>query len=516
MVSVAVLTCLVVLQVPPPSASTDLAKDLRRQERAILDRESEALKRQADLLASAGQAEAATALRKFLPAAPPANGASTFVPLPDVVGRKAGLANVPAGVNASARWRADLATTRNASAKALFELANRAATSTPRHYALADACLRAVLERQPDYAEARRLLGFVPHDGGWATPFAVKQIGLGMVLHPTFGWVKSTWLPHLERGELPAPGQRSDRWLPAKEADALRSAWESGWTIDTEHFRIKANVPLSEAIAFGRHLEAFHELFFSMLADVIAEKLPLARRFKEKAAVGETPTEPHHVYYFASRDEYVAHIRPLEGEKSDQSLGLYIPPKSGRRPPRSPAYFFRDPGGELDVTATLYHEVSHQLLFEAGPAKVNDYEKNLGNYWVFEGMGTYFESIVTLPDGSIEVGGKVGRRIEAARDSLVKDRRGVPLAEFVKLNLDRFGADDVVHLHYQQADALATFLMDGRGGEYREDFLTYFADAYHGRLKRNAGRALDDRLGKSYEQIGAELLKYLADDPVKK
>ena len=86
----------------------------------------------------------------------------------------------------------------------------------------------------------------------------------------------------------------------------------------------------------------------------------------------------------------------------------------------------------------------------------------------------------------------------------------------MKLGLDRFSADDVVHLHYQQADALATFLMDGRGGEYREDFLDYFADAYHGRLKRNVGRPLDDRLGKSYEQIDAELLKYLADDPVKK
>ena len=223
MVPVAVLTCLVILQVPPPSASTDLAKDLRRQERAIFDRESEALKRQADLLASAGQAEAATALRKFLPASSPANGASTFVPLPDVVGRKAGLANVPAGVDAAARWRADLATTRNASAKVLFELANRAATSTPRHYALADACLRAVLDRQPDHAEARRLLGFVPHEGGWATPFAVEQIEIGKVLHPTYGWVKSDLGPSPRKRRASRAGRPEERSLAPRRRRPMPS-----------------------------------------------------------------------------------------------------------------------------------------------------------------------------------------------------------------------------------------------------------------------------------------------------
>ena len=82
-----------------------------------------------------------------------------------------------------------------------------------------------------------------------------------------------------------------------------------------------------------------------------------------------------------------------------------------------PAYFFRDPGGQLPVTATLYHEVSHQLLFEtAGP---NAYTKNVGNYWVFEGLGTYFETVLPQPDGSLEVGGLAGPRIEAAIRSLV-------------------------------------------------------------------------------------------------
>ena len=101
------------------------------------------------------------------------------------------------------------------------------------------------------------------------------------------------------------------------------------------------------------------------------------------------------------------------------NLGFYDPPKSGRG--RVPAYFYRDPDGQIPETATLYHEVSHQLLFEtAGP---NSYTKNIGNFWVFEGLGTYFETVTPQPDGSLEVGGLVGPRIAEAYQSLVVRRR---------------------------------------------------------------------------------------------
>ena len=46
----------------------------------------------------------------------------------------------------------------------------------PPRLALADACLRDVIARDPGHAEAHRLLGFVPHEGGWATPFAASAV----------------------------------------------------------------------------------------------------------------------------------------------------------------------------------------------------------------------------------------------------------------------------------------------------------------------------------------------------
>jgi hypothetical protein len=297
------------------------------------------------------------------------------------------------------------------------------------------------------------------------------------------------------------------RWLAAVDADRLRAGWKPPWQIFTEHFEVQTNLPLAEAISFGRRLEAFHDLFSALMADLLGDNLPLARRFRDPALVGEPTSKPHLVYYFASKDEYAEHLSPRYGAEIAQSLGFYDPPRPGRGG-RSPAYFFHDPGGQLPVTANLYHEVSHQLLFEmAGP---NQYTKNFGNYWVFEGLGTYFETVEPQPDGSIEVGGLVGPRIAEAIKALVDQGRAIPLAQFVALGEDAFKRDDSgIYLRYQEGMALTVFLMQARQGTYRDGFLDYVRDAYRGRIKRTTGRSLQDRLGQPYATLEAQLLSFL-------
>jgi hypothetical protein len=409
-------------------------------------------------------------------------------------------------------WQTKFTEIRSHAAAKLYELAQRAAKSSPARYALASLCLRAVLERQPDHAEARRLLGYVRHGAGWARPFAVRQLKEGYVNHPTFGWVQSDWQPHLDRGELPAPsqqrGQKKARWLPAAEADRLRAQWDPAWRISTEHFDLVTNVPLAEAIQFGRRLEAFYDLFTTLFADILGENLPLARRFRDPAFKGEPTYRPHVVQYFASKAEYADFFRNKPGAPDlDTSLGYYDPPKPGRGG-RSRAYFFRDPDGQLPVEANLYHEVSHQLLFEM--AGSNAYTKNVGNYWVFEGLGTYFETVTLMRDGSLEVGGLVGRRIEEALKLLGDQKRCIPLAAFVALGENDFKKDNPrIYRYYQQAMALTVFLMQWHDGTYRDAFLDYVQDAYHGHIKRTTGRSLQDRLGQPYETLEQQFLAFL-------
>ena len=489
-------------QVPPPALGAGAAQELEAAKRSILANEGAQLKGLAERFAQAGDEAAARPIRERLPRPVEPDGPTRFVPLPEVaMARPEEKGGEP--------WRASLREIESRSAQELFNLAQRAAKTDPPSYSLASLCLRAVIERQPDHREARRLLGYVPYQGGWARPFAVRQLKEGYVSHPTFGWVLADWVPHLDRGELPAPlakrGQKA-RWLSAAEADGLRAKWSPPWRINTEHFEIQTNVTMAEAITFGRRLEAFHDLFMAVFADILGENLPLVRRFKDPSMTGETAYKPHSVYYFGSKSEYVDHLRPTQGPDIAESLGFYPPPKPGGSR-RMTAYFFRDPGGQLPVTATLYHEVSHQLLFEtAGP---NAYTRNVGNFWVFEGLGTYFETVLPQPDGSLEVGGLAGPRIEVAINALVGKKQLIPLAEFIALGENAFNSDPEIYLHYQQAMALTVFLMQWHQGTYRDAFLDYVRDAYRGRIKHGTGRELRDRLGQSYATLDSQFAAFL-------
>src|SRR5882724_5591037 len=100
------LALAVALQVPPPNAAAKAAEALRRQEKAILATEAAQLKSLAERLATQGQAEASTEVRRSLPPPEPADGSSRFVPLPVAVpARGAGLANVPAAARERTPWR---------------------------------------------------------------------------------------------------------------------------------------------------------------------------------------------------------------------------------------------------------------------------------------------------------------------------------------------------------------------------------------------------------------------------
>ncbi|OJW05840.1 MAG: hypothetical protein BGO49_27130 [Planctomycetales bacterium 71-10] len=489
------------LQVPPPTSGDDVGKALAEESRSLMAKEAAALGALADRLAKDGEAKGSDEVRKLLPK--PADGPGTrLTPLPDVVEPH------PKPIAAEAAWRGGVETIRKPVGEAFFDLAKRAADATPPHMGRAATALREAIVRIPDDAEARRLLGYVPHEGGWAKPFAVDQLKAGNVSHPTYGWIPEDWVPHLELGELPAPAVRGRpaTWLPAAEADRLRSTWRNPWQINTEHFEIRADVPLAEAIAFGRRIEAFHDLFFVVMADAIGDDLPLARRFRSPTLQPDAKYRPHQVIYYADRDEYRERMRPVAGPQvGAESLGYYDPRavKGNRRP----AYFFRDADGQLPMEATLYHEVSHQLLFEsAGP---NAYLSNAGDYWVFEGLGTYFETVTAMDDGSLEVGGLVGARLAEAVKSLGA-RKFLPLADFLRQDQSAFNRDERIYVNYQQATALAVFLMQAEGGAHREPFLDYVRDAYRGRIKRGSGRSLEDRLGVPVDEIERKFKAFYA------
>ena len=107
-------------------------------------------------------------------------------------------------------------------------------------------------------------------------------------------------------------------------------------------------------------------------------------------------------------------------------------------------------------------------------------------------MGTYFETLQLNDDGSVRIGGLVGRRNEEAKIRLVAADALEPLNTFVQNDVKAFNADRLIYRHYQQASALTSLLMDGHGGDYREPFLVYLRDACKGSLRRGSGHSLSN------------------------
>jgi hypothetical protein len=406
--------------------------------------------------------------------------------------------------------------TRSKTAEALVALAARAAEPSVEEFGLADACLRAALVRDPDQPEARRLMGYVRRGESWVTPAAARKLDAAETLDPVFGWVPDDWVPHLRNGELPAPfvAGRPVSWLPAAEADALRSdMFRRPWEIRSEHFFLRTNVPLSEAIAFGRKLEAVRDTFLGLFADVLdPDDLPLARRFRSPDRVDPRDDRPrlHEVWYFADQAQFVAHLRRKYNRDESGSLAYYMMASEAarfRQPPR--AYFFRDPDNAIEVDATLHHEASHQVLFESGTDS-SRHTANVGQFWVWEGLGTYFETFRADGDGQYRIGGRYGPRMaRAAADAAAG--KFLPVAELTALNATRFFDAVDVYRNYAQAMALVVFLMHGDEGRYREGFLAYVADAYRGRYRAGASLpGLAARVGLEPEELDRRLIAYVS------
>jgi hypothetical protein len=494
-------------QVPAPARDRERSEAIVGRFEAVMAEERAGLLALATELNEKGEREEAGRVRSLASAGGSDGVAQRFVPLPEVTpGGRGGLASVP---DASRNAVAD--TVRSKTAAALFALSAEAASPGVERFALADHLLRLIIERDENHAEARRILGFVPHEGGWATPFAADQLRAGKVLHETYGWVPKSWVEHLDRGELPGTSFSRDQpreWLPAAQADALRSRMdERPWRITTEHFEIQTNVPLNEAIAFGRRLEEFYQLFFGLLADVVGkERLPLAQRFASGKPATRAAGKRHEVWYFAEKTEYVDYFRRKFRRDESASLGYYMPAAEARGFRSSPrSYFYRERESTIAAESTLFHEASHQMLFEsAGPSR---FERNRGDFWVWEGLGTYFETVRIDADGSYRVGGRVGPRWESARQRLLGRGEMVPLLDLVSMGRDRFQGDDSVYLHYSEAMALTVYLMNGEGRRLRDGFLEYVRDAYAGRL--GAAGALARSLNATYEELEAGLRRFL-------
>jgi hypothetical protein len=395
----------------------------------------------------------------------------------------------PAGACGGSVGRAD-----SKHANAVYELAKEAAEAG--QCSLAFQCATEELRENPDHADARRVLGYVERDGKWLTSYGAKMFGAGKVWDPQRGWV-------LAKGDKPAGGSAADA---ARHAEI-----KNGWQVRTDHFLVTTNHSLAAGAELAARLERLYQIWRQLFAGFYYSEKEVQGLFAGER-IARVSARQFHVFYHRDRDDYVKTLvrrQPMVGD----TLGIYFDniAESHFFATNDAAKAPGSTGSTLTPIATLYHEAVHQLFQESKPASRRVAE--IRNFWVQEGVATYFETLSEHNDPQAglyyTIGESSAGRLPAARDRL-RDNYYVPLAELVKLGkYDMQRRPDVAKL-YSQSCGLAAFLIDGEHGRYREPLVRYLQAVY---ANRDSDQTLAEVTGKTYAELDAAYRRFMESLP---
>ncbi len=404
--------------------------------------------------------------------------------LPQVVGRPPLAAAAPENV---VQWDARLAELQCKQATALFDLARKAVLRN--RASLAFDLMMAAIHEYPDHEAIRRILGYQRFQGQWRSADEVANLRKGMVWHARFGWIPKTWVHRYNAGERYANG----RWVSAEDDARLHGDIQSGWIIQTEHYRVRTNHSLEAGVELGQKLERLYRVWKQLFVRYYASEDQVASLFDGRGRGRRIDVPRHEVTYFRDREDFNRHLQATN-PNIGISLGFYDDY-------RRQAFFF---GGKDYDPRTLNHEATHQLFNESRPVVAAVGGRD--NIWVVEGIAMYMESL-REEDGFYVLGGADDLRMQAARFRLLHDNFYVPLADFTAMGREQLQADKRIATLYSQAAGLTHFLIHGQKGRYRDTLVAYLAAIYSGQA--NAG-TLAQLTGVSYEDLDRQYRQFMA------
>jgi hypothetical protein len=388
---------------------------------------------------------------------------------------------------------AQLGEDRRKYADALFDLATKAADA--EQLSLAFQWATEALRENPNHSEARRVLGYEQLDGQWLTSYGVRMADAGKFWHPQFGWLDDADVPRYEAGERFAGG----RWITAEADAARRKQMKNGWQVRTDHFLVTTNHSLEAAAELAARLERLHQIWRQLFAGFYLSENEVRRLFAGEREPRKQ-IRPFRVYYHRDHEEYADALRRRQ-PRIAETLGIYFDETSE-------AHFF---AGEDQDAGTLYHEAVHQLFQESRPAA-----RQIGrdaNFWIIEGVATYFETLTEHFDPEAGLYFTVGEwnagRLPAARNRLSEDFY-VPLDELIRMGKSDVQQHTEIAKLYSQASGLAAFLMDAEDGRYREPLVRYLNEVYAG---RDNEQSLRHATGGSYDELDAAYRRYIESLP---
>lgn len=278
-----------------------------------------------------------------------------------------------------------------------------------------------------------------------------------------------------------------------------RHGWERGkwWQIDSPHFQVATDAGQQAGVELALQLEDFHTMWQQVFFDYWSSRTWLANRIAGKTSPAP-PERKHQVVLFRDREEYLRQLTPAE-PKISLTLGYY-------RKINQTSYFYAGDDAALSV---WYHEGAHQLFQEIGEPIQSVGEK--WNFWVVEGVAVYLESAVKR-GGYFTLGGFDADRLQFVRSRTMGGEPPMPIEELSALGRDALQKHPDIRKLYTQAAGLSHYLMDGRDGKDRDDFIRRIADSYAGRDTPRSFTTLPSIASADFERDFREFLCVTDDD----
>jgi len=389
------------------------------------------------------------------------------------------------------RWRR----MQNDHAGAMYSLAHQVLKQ--QMVGLGYRILRYTLMVNPDHAEARQMLGYMRYENEWMTPFELEKRKDGEIWDDRFGWIDQRDLTKYEQGLRPF----RSRWIPEEQDRNLRLASEDLWEVRTEHWIVRTDHSLEKGVEVAKKLEDYFQFFIREFPDLFASRGQMNQLFNigqnGRARVNKNPMQ---VNYFRAREGYLKRLEKV-GPLIASTNGIYLH-KLGT------SFFYSRPDNIEEEESTIYHEATHQILFESRGSK-RDIAQEM-HFWVIEGFACYMESYRNQ-EGSISIGDPHYIRFNNAMVRLIVDEYFVRFEVITSLGQQGFQAQQDLPKLYSQASGMVHFLMHANEGAYRDDLGKFLAAIYSPNLRSERHvPTLDELIGKSYLDLNKEYIAYIA------
>lgn len=227
-------------------------------------------------------------------------------------------------------------------------------------------------------------------------------------------------------------------------------SWPAGSysRMETANFKITSRAEPAKTQQIAAQLETFYALWTQSFYPIWAAPGVTTQRLSERNTSWQRKQQVD-VVLCKDREDYLKTLGVAEANIG-VSVGYYSPDAQM-------SFFY--PDESLD--ATLYHELTHQLLAEASQLKGTGQPGEKGQFWLIEAVALYMESLQR--EGTHwRLGGWLAPRMQGARYRAVHDGYWIDSKELDGIGFAGWKEREDIARLYTHASGLAHFFMDRR------------------------------------------------------